>query len=90
MNVNLSIPPTPVSLENPPGVREAARLLERSFIEEMLKYSGVGQVPDDFGGGDGESQFASLLVSEYAEMISDAGGIGLREALFRVMTRGGR
>ena len=67
---------------------EAARLLEVSFLEEMLKHSGIAQTPSGFGGGEGESQFSSLLLHEYAERIVDSGGLGLQEALFRAMNRG--
>lgn len=63
-------------------LRQAATALEASFLAEMLKSAGVGKMPETFGGGVGEDQFATLLVREQAQLIADKGGIGLAESLF--------
>lgn len=57
--------------------REAAEKLETAFVAEMLKASGVGELPDSFGGGTGEEQFASFLREAQAKEIVRAGGFGL-------------
>jgi Rod binding domain-containing protein len=66
-------------------LREAAQMLEATFLSEMLKSAGVGTPRDTFGGGHGEEQFASFLRNAQAEEMVKAGGIGLAEALFEAM-----
>ena len=63
-------------------LKEAAVELEAHFLAEMLKSAGVGEVPDAFGGGAGEEQFASFLRQAQADEMARAGGIGLAEMLF--------
>lgn len=48
----------------------------------MLKYTGVNAVSTEFGGGEGEEAFSSLLTREYARVLTEAGGIGLAEQIF--------
>ncbi len=77
-------PPEP---QKPPQPRDAllmerARALETAFLAEMLSFSGLGTVSDDFGGGAGEQQFASFLRQEQAKLMVDKGGIGLAEMIF--------
>lgn len=67
------------------ALREAARELEATFLAEMLKYAGLGTMPDAFGGGAGEEQFSSFLRLEQAKEMTKAGGIGLAETLFEAM-----
>ena len=43
------------------GLRRISQELEAAFLSEMLKHAGLGETPDAFGGGEGESQFSSLL-----------------------------
>jgi Rod binding domain-containing protein len=66
-------------------LREVARELEASFLAEMLKHAGFGESRESFGGGAGEDQFASLLRAEHARALTDRGGIGLAESLFRAL-----
>lgn len=63
----------------------SARELEATFLAEMLKYAGLGETPDSFGGGAGEEQFGSFLRLEQARAMVDAGGIGLAQSLFEAM-----
>lgn len=64
------------------ALRKAAQALEASFLAEMLKAAGLGKTSGQFGGGQGEDQFASFLVAEQAKYMVQAGGIGLTESLF--------
>jgi Rod binding domain-containing protein len=64
------------------SLHKAAQALEASFLAEMLKAAGLGKTSGQFGGGQGEDQFASFLVQEQAKQMVEAGGIGLAEALF--------
>lgn len=66
-------------------LRDVAMKLEATFLAEMLKHAGVGENRTDFGGGVGEDQFASFLRQEQAQRLSESGGIGLAEHLFRAM-----
>ncbi|MBT0781728.1 hypothetical protein [Paracoccus sp. pheM1] len=52
--------------------------LEQAFLVEMLKLAGPGQPTGEFGGGIGESQFASLLNDTYAEAIAERIDIGFQ------------
>lgn len=81
----LAAPPAVQRRPDSPGLRAAARDLESAFLAEMLKAAGLGRVPDAFGGGAGETQFASYLRHEQARAMADAGGIGLAEHLFHAL-----
>ncbi len=69
------------------AMREAAEKLEAAFLSEMLKGAGLGAMEGPFGGGEGESQFASLMREEQAKGMVEAGGIGLAEHLFNQMAK---
>lgn len=79
-SIGVSIPPG-----SEPALRQAARDLEAAFLAEMLKFAGVGESPDAFGGGAGEEQFCSLLVDAQARAIAENGGIGLAESIFEAL-----
>jgi Rod binding domain-containing protein len=64
---------------------QAAKNLEATFLSEMLKSAGLGEVSDSFGGGIGEEQFTSFLRETQAAEMVEAGGIGLAESLFDAM-----
>lgn len=64
---------------------QAARALEASFLAEMLGHAGFGDTPEAFGGGAGETQFASFLREAQAEKMVARGGIGLAEQLFQTL-----
>lgn len=66
-------------------LRDAAVELEATFLTEMLKSAGVGQVRQSFGGGAGEDQFSSFLVRQQATQMAKAGGVGLSEIFFKAM-----
>ncbi|RQP07150.1 MAG: hypothetical protein D1H97_04020 [Paracoccus sp. BP8] len=50
--------------------------LEQAFLSEMLKYAGPREESGEFGGGVGESQFASMLNDAYAKAIVDRIDLG--------------
>ncbi|NDV02544.1 rod-binding protein [Pseudoroseicyclus tamaricis] len=78
-----SAPPSPPPGANLSRLRAAAEELEATFLAEMLKSAGLGQMPSEFGGGAGEEHFASLLRTEQARAMVAGGGIGLAEHIFR-------
>lgn len=67
------------------ALRQVSSQLEALFLAEMLKASGFGEVPESFGGGEGEAQFTSFLQDVQAERMVQAGGIGLAESLFNAL-----
>lgn len=77
-------PPAARATRNGP-LWQLARDLEANFLAEMMKSAGVGKARDAFGGGSGEDQFSSFLVREYADATARAGGIGLRESIYRAL-----
>lgn len=78
------IPTGPLAATSPrdASLRQSAEALEATFLSEMLKAAGLGENAGSFGGGTGETQFASLLRDEQARAMARAGGIGLAETLF--------
>lgn len=76
---------SPAPGRDPAAAHEAARAFESAFIAEMLKYSGVNETPDGWGGGAGEDAFGSFLTEEYARLIEARGGLGLAERIFNAM-----
>ena len=83
--LSATVPPTVQHGAQVERMREVAQALESQFLSEMLKSAGVGRTPEAFGGGSGEDQFASFLRDEQARQMTEAGGIGLAEALFDAM-----
>ncbi|MEQ6203021.1 rod-binding protein [Sulfitobacter sp. HNIBRBA2951] len=67
------------------ALMDAARSLEAAFLSEMLQSAGLGKTSAEFGGGAGEDQFSSFLVSEQAKHIVKGGGIGLAQSLFEAL-----
>ena len=64
---------------------KVAQELEASFLAEMLSHAGLGDSRESFGGGAGEEAFSSLLTGEQAKLMTEAGGIGLAEAIFNAI-----
>lgn len=62
-----------------------AEELEATFLAEMLAHSGLGEMQGAFGGGQGETQFASFLRQEQAKLMVQNGGMGLAELIFNAM-----
>lgn len=67
----------------------AAVAFEAGFLAEMLNSTGLNSVEGSFGGGPGEEAFSSLLTRSYAEKLSENGGIGLAEHVYRALIEGG-
>lgn len=59
-------------------IEEVAQDFEAVFLGQMLEhmFSGI-KTNEEFGGGEGEEMFRSLLVDEYGKAMSRAGGIGV-------------
>lgn len=68
-------------------LHETAKAFEASFLAEMLKFTGVAQQSESFGGGAGETAFASFLTEQYANKFAENGGIGLAESIYRSLRK---
>ena len=68
----------------PDKARQTAGDFEQFFLAQMLEHMFSG-VPTDgaFGGGHAESIYRSLLNTEYAKVITQGGGIGIADAVYR-------
>lgn len=66
---------------------KAAQALETNFIAEMLKSARIGAPRQEFGGGTGEDQFASMLQDQQADMLQRRGGFGLAENIYQAMRK---
>ncbi len=68
-------------------LHETAKAFEASFLAEMLKFAGVAEQRESFGGGAGETAFASFLTEQYANKFADNGGIGLAENIYQSLKK---
>jgi flagellar protein FlgJ len=74
---------SPQSLDK---TKAAAKQFEGVFVSEMLSHMFEGTETDpEFGGGQGETMFHSLLVNEYGKQISQGKGIGIADQLQKMM-----
>jgi len=66
---------------------KAASDFEAMTISQMIQpmFQTVDTSKDMFGGGTGEEQLKPMLVNEMAKQMESAGGIGLKDALYRQM-----
>jgi Rod binding domain-containing protein len=75
---------TPHATLDPAAAKKAAKQFEGGFISDFLGQMFDG-IPTDgeFGGGEGEQMFRSLLTDEYGKQIENSGGFGLSDAITR-------
>ncbi len=61
----------------------AARSFEAFFLTQMLEQMSAGIDTDGpFGGGQSEKLYRSMLNQQYAQHLSEAGGIGLADTIY--------
>ena len=76
----------PPSLQNVSrdDMKKAAKDFEAFFLSQMLESMFAGVRTDGvFGGGPAEGIYRSLMLQQYGRMISDAGGVGIADSVFR-------
>lgn len=86
MSIPIS-PGLPIAPDRQLALRQKAQELESAFLSQMLDYAGADATSDEFGGGIGESQFASFLRDEQAKAMVKAGGLGLAEQFYRSLAK---
>lgn len=73
------------ALREPKNIKEidaAAKEFESVFISQMLEHMFAGVETDPvFGGGQSEKIYRSMQVQEYGKIITEAGGIGVTDAI---------
>ncbi|HEY1632738.1 MAG TPA: rod-binding protein [Rhizomicrobium sp.] len=74
----------PRNTVDPMSAKKIAKQFEGGFVSEFLGQMFEG-IPTDgeFGGGEGEGMFRSLLTDEYGKQIESSGGFGLSDAITR-------
>jgi flagellar protein FlgJ len=93
MNISSSLttpasftPPMSTMPQAPDKTAAAAKQFEAVFISEMMSHMFEGVKTDpEFGGGQGEDMFKSLLTNEYGKQMANAGGIGIADQLQKAM-----
>jgi peptidoglycan hydrolase FlgJ len=83
----MQIPPVTADTPRDTILRAKSVELEAAFLAEMLAYTGMDTQIESFSGGHGEQQFTSFLRQEHAKAITQQGGIGLAEQVFKSLTR---
>ncbi len=72
------------------AMREAAKEFEAVFLAEMLSHTSLADTSETFGGGAGEDAFGSMMTREWANQLTERGGIGLSETIYQALVaRGG-
>jgi len=74
----------PHSTVDPVVAKKLATQFEGTLVSQFLDQMFEG-IPTDgeFGGGEGEEMFRSLLTDEYGKQIESSGGFGLSSAIQR-------
>lgn len=83
---NAPQPTTPMSPAKEKAMRDAAEEFEAVFIGQMTEtmFAGV-EVEEPFGGGHAEKMWRSQLSQEMGRSITESGGIGIADSVYRSM-----
>ncbi|TAH37560.1 MAG: hypothetical protein EYC62_01370 [Alphaproteobacteria bacterium] len=74
--------------KNLPAMKKAAQDFESVFLNEMMQQMFAGiKTNSQFGGGHGEDMFRSMMVQEYANAMSQKGGLGISDAILKEMIK---
>ena len=73
----------PIATDDPTAARAVAEEFEAVFVAQMLNHMFAGIETDGpFGGGQSEKLYRSMLNQQYAKHLSEAGGIGIADAIY--------
>ena len=88
MNLSYSQPKMAGKGADKEAIWEKAKEFESVFLSSMLQpvFDSI-DTDGTFGGGQGEKVFRSLLVQEYGKKMTEAGGIGLADSVYREMIK---
>lgn len=69
-------------------LHKAAQEFESTFVTQMFSHMFDSiEVDETFGGGRGEEMFRSLLTNEYGKMVTQRGGLGISDSVYRELLR---
>jgi len=91
MDVTLAPPPATVATDTAAQAVQRARVhkvakdFEASFLSVMLGEMFQGVSAGDFGGGQAEEAFKTMMTDSFAKSMTNHGGIGLAPVLTRQM-----
>lgn len=65
-------------------LRKSADEFESVFVSQMMSHMFEGvEVDETFGGGHGEEMFRSMLTEQYGKLVTQRGGFGLADGVYR-------
>ena len=74
----------PIQNRTEQAARDAAQSFEAMFIAQMLEHMAQDVGTDSmFSGGNSERIYKSMLNEQYAQEISNKGGVGIADAVYR-------
>lgn len=80
--------PPAASPRSAQSLRHAAEDFESLFLGLMYEHMFTSLDTDGlFGGGQGETIYRSMLVQEYAKVMSRTGGIGISDSVYRELIK---
>ena len=70
------------------ATKKVAQQFEGVLVSQLLNnmFEGV-KTDENFGGGEGEDMFRSLMVDEYGKQIAAQGGLGLSDSVSRELLK---
>ncbi len=89
MSIVVPAPATTITPEQQQKTWAEAQKFEAMALNEMLApiFGTADTSKSIFGGGEGESTWRPMLVSEMAKKIASAGGLGLAQPVYQQMLR---
>lgn len=78
----------PTKSKNYAQIEKAAEEFEAVFLTQMVEQMfAMTPVDNQFGGGQGEKVFKSMMAQEYGKVMASNGGIGLADEVKKEMLR---
>ncbi|MDF1720735.1 MAG: rod-binding protein [Minwuia sp.] len=78
----------PAKAEREAQARNTAETFEAMFLSTMLSSMNLGIDPDSvMGGGEGEAAYQSLVAEQYGKSMTEMGGIGIADAIYKEILR---
>ncbi len=88
MAAKAQAPQAPSATGNADAAGKAAKQYEGVFISQFLgsMFSGI-KADSEFGGGEGEEMFRSMMIDQYGKQMETRGGFGLAAAVQRQLLK---
>ncbi|MGE4526866.1 MAG: rod-binding protein [Rhodospirillaceae bacterium] len=67
-------------------VAQVSQDFEAMFLSQMFQFMFEGLSADpEFGGGNAETMYRSLMIDEYGKQVAKSGGLGIADAVSRTL-----